>query len=65
MRSDVIELFEVCFIQHVCFFCFVFVVDVFFFMSLHFMQEKVRPESYRLIFFISAENILAIMQNSC
>ena len=41
MRSDVGELFEVCFIQHVCFFCFVFVVDVCFFMRLHFMREKV------------------------
>lgn len=40
MRSDVGELFEVCFIQDVCFFCFVFVVDVSF-MSLHFMREKV------------------------
>jgi len=41
MRSeDVAELFEVCFMQHECFFCFVFVVDVFF-MSLHFMREKV------------------------
>ena len=39
MRSDVGELFEVCFIQHVCFFCFVFVVVCFFY-ELTFYERK-------------------------